>query len=393
MICMKILFVSTTPLEYSSSANMRNIGLIKGLIEGGNKVYLLAPIGDKNSKHYNKAFEDIKFEKRYYVELGTAYNNIISNNSKNKLIYEMKDKIKLKIHNFIIRLSIYDPRKRLAQKFNINEIDTNFDIMVSSSDPKSSHLLAEKLYKSNKIKIDKWIQYWGDPFLHDINSRSLIPKRFIKNEEERLINFADKIIYVSPFTLELQQKTYSVNKDKMKFIPVPYMEKKYYEKIDNEKFTIGYFGDYYSKDRNIYPFYDCLCKMGDDIDVKIYGNTDLDLKTTKSISINSRCNYQIIKKEESNCDLLVCILNKNGTQIPGKVYHYASTNKPILLILDGEKKEEMSEYFKQFNRFILCENKIESISEAIKSAKYSNIEYNPSPEFEYKEIAKKFINS
>ena len=46
---MRILYITSYPLEYSSSANMRNIALIKGLIENGNEVHTLSTNLDKES--------------------------------------------------------------------------------------------------------------------------------------------------------------------------------------------------------------------------------------------------------------------------------------------------------------------------------------------------------
>lgn len=71
------------------------------------------------------------------------------------------------------------------------------------------------------------------------------------------------------------------------------------------------------------------------------------------------------EKYEEDADLLIVLLNKKGTQIPGKIYHYAGTNKPILIILDGDRKEEIKEYLSLFNRFYFCENNERTRNRAI----------------------------
>ena len=64
-------------------------------------------------------------------------------------------------------------------------------------------------------------------------------------------------------------------------------------------------------------------------------------------------------------DVLVCLLNKDCIQIPGKIFYNTNSNKPILIILDGPYKEEMQEYLEDFQRFEFCENNEESIRKAV----------------------------
>ncbi len=54
---------------------------------------------------------------------------------------------------------------------------------------------------------------------------------------------------------------------------------------------------------------------------------------------------------------MVCILNKSGTQIPGKLCNYAGTNKTILVLVDGDCGKEIQSYFKKFNIYIFVNNK------------------------------------
>ena len=50
---MKILYISTSPLEYSASSNMRNIALLKGLTENGHNICTLTPEAQKDSSLYD----------------------------------------------------------------------------------------------------------------------------------------------------------------------------------------------------------------------------------------------------------------------------------------------------------------------------------------------------
>ncbi len=378
---MKILFISSAPLEYSSSSNMRNIALLKGLIENKNQVYTLTPEPQKESALYDENFCKLNFEKKYFIPLGTIHSAVTM--KKNH-----KSRIKDKVYEIVKKFKIYDFRSTLAKKeIHIGE---SFDYIISSSDPKSSHLIAETLIKRNPNITKKWIQYWGDPFATDINKKSFVPNFIVKKEEERLISLADKVIYVSPFTLKQQQKLYQRYKEKMEFLPIPYQEKIIYKETNNERLRLGYFGEYHSRNRNILPLYEVIKKQKDK-DLVICGNSDLNLCETENIKIYQRQPIQKVRKMEEESDILVCVCNSNGTQIPGKIYHYSATNKPILVIVDGEYSKEIEKYLKEYNRFYLCQNNMKSISEIIYKIKNSNKKYEPTKKLEAKNIAKRFI--
>lgn len=384
---MKILYITATPLEYNSSANIRNIAIIKGLKKLGNEVSTLSSEFMDNSIYINSINDIVSFKNRYWLKLGSVQSNI-TNGIKDK--NGIKIKLKSQIYRLYTKFSIYDPKKTLINKVRRDLIKEKFDLIISSSDPKSSHLIAEKLITLNPNITKKWIQYWGDPFVNDINKNSLLPTSVIKKEEKRLIGLCDKIIYVSPFTLEEQKKNYPEYRDKMKFVPIPYIKEKIYEKIPNLKTTLGYFGDYKSKDRNIEPLYNAIAK-NKYYYLNICGNSDVKLEKKENISIRSRQKMNVIEELEKNSDILVCICNKKGTQIPGKIYHYAATNKPILIILDGNRKKELRKYFESFNRYKLCENTEEDIIKAIKDIINERVEYKPLSLLSPEKIAKEFI--
>ena len=101
----------------------------------------------------------------------------------------------------------------------------------------------------------------------------------------------------------------------------------------------------------------------------ICGHSDLNLKSTTNIQVHGAVSYKEAINMEEKCDILVCICNSKGTQIPGKIYYCAGYNKPIIIVLDGEYKKELKEYFETFNRYILCENNEDSILKAFTEAK------------------------
>lgn len=383
---MKILYISTSPLEYSASSNMRNVALLKGLIENGCKIYTLTPEAQKDSNLYDDTLCNIRITKKYYINMGKLHSavTIKKNNRKG-----LKNKIKTYLYNKLKKIRIYDFRSSLSKQKIL--IDEQFDIIISSSDPKSSHLMAKSVLKNNPQIAKRWIQYWGDPFADDINDNRKMFRFFVKREEEKLIRACDEVVYVSPFTLEKQKKMFPKYRDKMFFLPIPYNQEVIYKPTNNKQLTIGYFGNYYEKNRNILPIYN-LVKKNSNFRLLVCGGSDVGLKQESNMIIEDRQSIQKIKEYEEQSDVLVCICNSSGTQIPGKVYHYSATNKPILVILDGEYQEELKKYFDTFERYILCYNNEESILDALKKIEKDNMRFLPCSKLCAKNISIAFID-
>ena len=78
-------------------------------------------------------------------------------------------------------------------------------------------------------------------------------------------------------------------------------------------------------------------------------------------------NMDVLEQIQNKTSILVHLCNLKGGQIPGKIYHYSATNKPILFILDGTEYEKniIKDYFSKYNRYYFCNNNITEIKHAI----------------------------
>lgn len=378
---MRILFVTTSPLEYSTSANIRNIGLIEGLIKNGHEIYTYSEYPSNLSLFDGRKLE-IPFVRRYWIT--SRYDKISS---------QLSSGIKAKLKGFLFKLygrfSIYDVRKRLVSCVNADIFKEKYDIMISSSDAKSAHLIAEELFRQDKQIAKRWIQYWGDPLTGDISYKRLVPNIFIKKEEERIISLADKIVYVSPFTAEYERKLHPQCAEKIVFLPIPSRTMTTISHSKSFTYEAGYMGDYHSKNRNILPFYNVLVQMK--LKSVIIGNSDMELQSTDEVFILPRTNTQKLKEIENNLRCIVCLCNSHGTQIPGKVYHYVSTNKPILIIVDGEYQEQLTTYFQSFDRFYICKNEKKEIMESLKLIMKDKKQFTLPSVLNTSYIAEKFV--
>lgn len=379
---MKILYVTSYPLEYNTSANIRNLGLIQGFLENGHIVSTFSAYPVDKSL-YSGELLDMPFAKRYWVGPRKA---VSVNTADHKLLGKLKGLVYKTINN----LMVYDRRYSLVEEITKVTIEEKYDIVVSSSDPKSAHAFAEKIIKTYPDKVGKWIQYWGDPFTNDISNNHRFSLNRIKREEYRLLSIADKVVYVSPFTRQDMVDKYPEFKEKIDFYPIPFMKKERNNKqSDVEKGLIGYLGDYSSKNRNILPFVEAVKKLN--VKAVIAGSSDLVLESTNALTVKGRLHGKEIDKLAERVGVYVCVCNLYGTQIPGKVYHYVDTGKPILIILDGDKKQELRKYFESFSRFYLCENEVNEICGAINNILLEYHDFATPDILQAKFISQKFL--
>ncbi len=369
---MKILYVVSRPLTINTSASIRNLATILGFKSLGHTVEVVTTEVDKNHPAYDGTIllSDIDIKE---IKL-SGLQSFIKVGRKLKFLSSLR----AFLYRSMVKSDIYDNLKGIVD--HTNEIDLNagkYDYIISSSDPKSSHLFVFKLLKDNPEFKGKWIQIWGDPFASDItNARRNIKK--IKEEEEKLISKADTVVYVSYLTLIDQQKRYPNNASKMMYQPIPYIEPILYP--DNRlkgKRTIElvYCGDYNSSIRNISPLVQAV-QDSPRLHMTICGNSDKAISSTDNITVYGRLDYSKVKDLESHADILVHLSNLKGTQIPGKIYHYSATNKPILFILDGDINGILNQ-FERYERYEFCLNTADSITNTIQHLTIADKQFQP----------------
>jgi hypothetical protein len=384
---MKILFVTLRALEINSSVTISNMGLLKGFVELGYDVDILMPNVNKSLMQYDNNI-DFELENINIIRIGEnkIYENLVINNENT-----YKKIITKSLRRLFYLFNIFDNTITFLNKADVSLLkNQKYDIIISTSDPKTSHIFVSKLIKQG-LCYNIWVQHWGDPLLLDISRKNIYPKFYVKSKEKKIFSVADFILYVSPLTEKAQKKLFPNYSKKMYYIPLPYYKEKIYHDNYNEKICIGYFGDYNSEVRNISPLYN-LCDNKNSYNLVIAGSSNLSLASKDNIKILPRCTQQQINELELNCDILVCICNKLGTQIPGKIYYYTATNKPILVILDGEYKQEIKKYLEISNRFVFCNNNMEDIKKSIDNIINNKTVYAPSNDYSAKEISKKLMD-
>ena len=237
--------------------------------------------------------------------------------------------------------------------------------LVSHSPSVDSILICKKILKENKIR--RYVQYWGDPYALSLITPEefyfkRIPDKWI---EGTMHKSADKIVFGTKSLYDAEIKLFPKIKNKASFVEVSFNPESKDVQENNKRITIGYFGNYYSNIRNILPFYNAAKNILD-ADFIICGNSDLKLSSTHNTKVLSRVSQNDVAKLESNIDIVICILNKRGVQIPGKVFYQTNTNKDILVVLDGPMKDEIKHELEESKRFLFCDNDECSITTALK---------------------------
>lgn len=365
-----ILYVSARPLEDNSSASFRNRATMSGLLKNGHQVEFLTLEPDSSHPTFDG---NIKLDglKVRYLSQGRA-ESIAHYARGSKLFTFLK-----KLYHLFRRVDIYDHTSAITRHAKNIDI-SKFDLIISSSDPKSSHLFVGEILRQNDNKVP-WIQIWGDPFASDITVKDNRKRKAMQVEEDRLLNLATRVVYVSKLTAEDQKKRYPQYDKKIVYIPTPYFEPLLSDRpfpTTLSKLKLCYCGEYHSSVRNIYPLYEAAKQMH--LSLTICGRSDKPVDSVDNITSYPRLSAEKVEQIEAESDILVVVANSHGGQIPGKVYKYAATDKTILFILDGEK-DKILDVFGGFNRYIFVNNNIQDICTLLGDIFSIRDKYNSEP--------------
>ena len=250
---MKILVIAGYCPRDNHSAALSHNAYVDGFVKLGHKVDLIcySEKGFQIDEEMTIPVIENKYEYdglSLYEKLSMKNRPIVSDSTENEH-NEGEDCVSLKsrIINFTKKTirgmyGIYNPSIVWFQRSKHFKTDINYDCVVSMSYPQVSHLVANYLKKKRRVQAKKWIQLWEDPWSMDLGNADGM-KKCLK-PENKLLNEAEDIVYVSPITLIHQQELFPNNKNKMRWCPLA----SYYtaEEKDYTGYTenyYGYFGD------------------------------------------------------------------------------------------------------------------------------------------------------
>lgn len=365
---MKILYI-TSSFDKKGSASIRNISLVNGLIDNGNDVEVLTQLWplymvDSDLKKIINSKAKIHYDSLKII------NMIFS--SKNDLTKNEQTKIKKRVYPFLKRVikNIYffpDIDKEWISNYNQQKISFDkFDLIVSSSDTKTSHFVAHKISKMSNIP---WVQIWGDPWFDDKGTVGF-KKILAYFYEKWLISKAQKVFYISQPTLNAMKEKYKKYSFKMLHLKRSYLfEINNNKVITNDNYIFSYIGSIYYG-RNIEPL---ILKINEfnkssekKITLNVYGTFPNNLVDNymgnNYIKFNDYIEYNEVIKVMAKSDALIFMSNMSDShQIPGKLYDYFGSYKTILALMESIDTP-VSKFIQNTDRCIMYENKKESIN-------------------------------
>lgn len=385
---MTVLVIVGSDLSSNSSANLCHKAYIQGLLDNGCSVDVIT-VGE-NVDSVDFGFDKKEPVRFYSYKMEALYEKAakflrrsgkattgtvgISEMRNDERKNGMLHSIKRWVHSLYGPYEVYIAWKKQAMQFCSDKV---YDLTISLSFPPVSHLLANELIKKKRIKTDRWIQIWEDPWCQDLVFRSLNDSVAIKKaqkEEAQLLEMADEVLYVSPITLTHQAEMFPESQDKMYWMPVPTYYANNSELKSSDKKVFGYFGDYSTQIRNLQPFYEAAKTQN--ATVNICGYSDKMFDSYENITVRPRVSLEELRPIEDQTNVLVFLSNLRGGQIPGKIYQYSATSKTILFILDGTEDEMvvLKDFFGKYNRYVFCNNTIEDISRAMREIQMNEID-------------------
>ena len=359
---MRILYITTFFDVTGSSAAVRNYSVVNGLLKNGHSVDVLTI--EHPQQKVSKLFSACSCRHIFRTKLGisdfvvkTAKQQALINNSFLK-------QAKKVVRNFLFFPDIYCNGHKLV---DISQY-TGYDVIISSSDSKSSHFVAKQIKRNNPRM--RWIQIWGDPWSID-STLDCISRFRAKRRERQLLEEADKIIYISELTCKAIEAKYPKLSARIKYVPRGYCCEVYKlkETTHPDVYNIMYPGAL-NAERSCFQFLAAVDRYNQENAIKFkvhfYGDylnaITSRLKDFTCVVMHKQVDFEDIMKLFEEMDAVLFISNRTGsTQIPGKLFDYMGTELPVICILSSQNSA-LESFLKQFEKCIFFEDDFSSIA-------------------------------
>lgn len=343
----KIIFAADLrdPRKDATSTQIMTANLLRGFRKIASRLILAALVCDDVDRDSVRRYYDGLSDEIVFVSRITG-----NRSARQELAIMMKGCLSVR----------FEKEKQLADRID----DQTY--LVSHTPTIDAALLCKRLMEYAKPK--RYIQYWSDPLALSLLTPEeySFKRRPYKWVEKKLHRFADDIVYGTKPLYEAQKTLFADTPavNRMAYVDVAYIDYSDEEKTAHDGLTFGYIGNYYSKIRNIQPLYNAFqkAKAGE---LVICGSGDLRLTSAEHIRVLERVPQSEVRSIEREIDVEICILNRKGIQVPGKIFYEADTDKQILVITDGPIASDIKEYLSGFRRYVFCDNDEDSILEAI----------------------------
>ena len=376
MMNKKILVVSHQYLPLTSPRTTRWKLLTDQLISEGYEVKILTATSQlSDDKNNNAIFLGNKKTSNLIIKLRKESNKENSIFKKNLL------NLLKKIYRFFFKTFAWPDYAMfwlISVYKNRNNINYEYDSIISVSLPFSSHVAA---FIINKNKKKNWILDIGDPF--SLKTKALENNIYIYKKlniyiEKKFYKLASQIVFTHLEVAKQHVEKFKIDENKIlignpisSFNENIFLQSKNYD-YSSLPIIIGYFGiltkGVRSPDETIKFFKnsDILINWFTNQDSKnMLTQSNFDLSNHKFFEIIDR--DEALKKMSSSMHCLLSIGNLNSLQLPSKVIEYISTGKPVIHFAEI-KNDPVIKLADHFQNLIVV-NKDSTISQTLEQLK------------------------
>ncbi|MDO6487703.1 glycosyltransferase [Colwellia sp. 6_MG-2023] len=231
------------------------------------------------------------------------------------------------------------------------------DVIWSSSPIPSTHFIANKLSKGSHIP---WVADYRDPFHYMNGTAGKWLDKFHKRIDQTTLNNASHITFATSAVRDLYEQKYQEIITKKNTVIENGYDEANFEKLATlknkatpfaeQKFTLYYSGVLYANGRDPVPVFNAISRLkalghisNNDFELIFQGAgngedfNDLisELNIQNMVKFISPVPFLNALNNMINADALLLIQDKRfNKQIPGKIYEYLRTNKPLLVKAD-----------------------------------------------------------
>jgi hypothetical protein len=276
--------------------------------------------------------------------------------------------------NFVSIPDTYSEWMPFAVKKGMKLLNSNtYDLIISSSDPRVSHLVAYRLKKKTRIP---WIADYGDPWIYTFPTikEGQLKKSIIKNIESRILKEVDTVTVATDGAKRYYFAQYPILSERNISVIPQGFDPEEFEGVKAEtstKFRIVYCGSLYKGLRDPTALFKAVSEINNnDIEVLIAGRINEFIDTFKKEGSNLKIrylgflNHRRCLELEKGATVLLHIGNVSEIQVPGKIYEYLGAKRPILAIR-GTEIDVSADLTLRHNRGIVVGNNTRAIRQGI----------------------------
>lgn len=254
--------------------------------------------------------------------------------------------------------------ERVYEKYQEMEEKRAYDLVISVSLPFQSHYIAEKIKDHNGDEI-RWIAFEFDPFaFNDVIKVSGRHRKKMFSDEKRILKKCDAIILTPELYSYYKEKRFVEFTDKVQELAFANLEPVIYDaaKVTDDfmkkgKINCLFTGLLYEDIRNPEKLLTLFSQVDESISLTLMTNwSQAKMKQyapgnyePSVIPFQNRDTaiYNLIQ-----ADVLINIGNTVELQVPGKIFEYMSTGKPIVH-LSKMKKDPVLKYLQHYPKALI----------------------------------------